>query len=265
MPGLKQDATQRACACQSLEACLHVQAAAFSDIFVSAGTCGCRVDAFFEGSSLEDIWAEAAASAYAEACISVSPLTMLYITHYITLLAQVKACLARSHHVGVETRRLCLCWRGARRNFTNRLSHSRVSCRCCCNENHTLIPGVRSAAGAGDIEAFVQALSDSVMDDMATASSLLITSAVTQANDAGESCNTNIIACTNAERCARPNSICRAPGETNAIPCCGDDSVCIRRTETESRCRSVDLPVPSFWLGGEDVARICLDQVSTAA
>ena len=130
-------------------------------------------------------------------------------------------------------------------------------------QHQTLKHGVLSAVGAGTMEDFMQDFERNVMDDMAAATSLLITSAVTQANDNGESCNTNLIACTNAGECARrANDICRARGDANAIPCCGADLVCIRRTETESRCRSIDQPVPSFWVGGEDVARVCLDEVS---
>ena len=151
-------------------------------------------------------------------------------------------------------RQHCLAWPTSCRAAVSLASYAATS---ATHGHQTLRHGVPSAVGAGSMESFMQAFERNVMDAMATATSRLIISAVTQAHDDGEICNTHIIACVNARECAQSNAICRGQGIDNAIPCCGDDSMCIRRTETESRCRSTDLPVPSFWLGGEDVARVC--------
>ena len=120
----------------------------------------------------------------------------------------------------------------------------------------------RHAVGAGSMDDFMRAFEPDVMEALETASALLITSAVTQAHDAGESCNTSLIVCATTGMCARSNDVCRGRDLDRVVPCCQADDICIRRTETESRCRGRDQPVPSFWIGGEDVARVCLDEVS---
>lgn len=52
-----------------------MQAFAFVEIFASAGTCGCNTEQFVEAEAIADIFVEAAASAYAEACVSATLLT----------------------------------------------------------------------------------------------------------------------------------------------------------------------------------------------
>ena len=55
----------------------RVQAFAFVEIFASAEVCGCDTEQHVEAEAFENIWAEAAASAYAEACIGAIPVPLL--------------------------------------------------------------------------------------------------------------------------------------------------------------------------------------------
>lgn len=48
-----------------------MQAFAFVEIFASAEVCGCDTAQHVEGMTMADIWAEASANAYAEACVSM--------------------------------------------------------------------------------------------------------------------------------------------------------------------------------------------------
>jgi len=116
--------------------------------------------------------------------------------------------------------------------------------------------------GAGELRAYVEAIARDLMEDMATATTLFIVNAVTQAVQDGESCNLNLVLCADAGECARTNRLCRGSGIDGVIPCCADADLCIRRTETESRCRRRSAPVPGSWLGGEDRATVCPEGVS---
>ena len=53
----------------------RVQAFAFVEIFAEAGMCGCELMQFVAVETVEDIFAQASAGAYAEACVSAIPLT----------------------------------------------------------------------------------------------------------------------------------------------------------------------------------------------
>ena len=111
------------------------------------------------------------------------------------------------------------------------------------------------------MEAVAEAVERDVMEAVEVATAQLITTAVTQAHDNGESCNIGLIACASTDMCARSNMPCRGGDVDRVVPCCQPDDVCIRRTETVSICRARDLPPPSFWVGGEDMARVCPEEV----
>lgn len=53
---------------------LSVQASAFTEAVVTAATCGCTLVQFLDASVLGNIWAQASANAYAEACLGTFPL-----------------------------------------------------------------------------------------------------------------------------------------------------------------------------------------------
>ena len=101
------------------------------------------------------------------------------------------------------------------------------------------------------------------MERMEVAISQAIVSAIVEATNAGQSCNLNIQPCAATSECAERNAICRGTGVDGVIPCCLADQQCVRRTETESRCRTRGRTLPSFFLGGVDEFPVCPEEIFT--
>lgn len=95
------------------------------------------------------------------------------------------------------------------------------------------------------------------MERMEVGTTQAILSAISDAVSDGASCNVGTRACVTTDECAQRNAVCRGTGVDGVIPCCLDDQVCVRRTESESRCRTRGAPLPSFYLGGEDSFDAC--------
>ena len=153
------------------------------------------------------------------------------------------------------------------------LSHSCIASNAAVHAYQLMIKTVQRSCAATDLETrpiqfaegagtdFAQDFERNVMERMEVATAQAIVSAISSATEAGEMCNLNLRICAATSKCAERNAICRGPGVDGIIPCCVSDQQCVRRTETESRCRTSNTTLPSFFLGGPTEFPVCAPEI----
>ena len=130
-----------------------------------------------------------------------------------------------------------------------------------CNLHQTPTRHFRFAVGAGELISFAQDFERNVMERMEVALAQAIVSATVEASSDQEICRLIAMPCVATSQCAARNAACRGAGVDGVIPCCESEQQCVRRTETESRCRTRGRSLPSFFLGGIDEFPVCAEEI----
>ena len=254
----------RACglAQSDVEAVARAQAEAFAQGFASAETCGCNVSNYAGTHVFEEIWVEAAASAYAKTCAS-APLLCCFLHHGGMIAVHTpprQGCNA--NFVTDEWMRP-----STQNSHTMKLpNHGQHLASCSCTHLPFHTPSDTAAYSAVGVDTtFVTDFGFAIEERMLSATASAITSAISRASFHSDGCSIEIEVCGKTSQCARNNRACRGSGISGTLPCCNSDYHCVRRSDEESRCRRISSPIPSFYEGTVEAPTTCRLPAADAA